>query len=63
LVPDDVVDEFAVCGPIEEIVPRLLDRCGHFMDRVRLYAPVQPAAEVWLPVLEHLRAIVRAASA
>jgi probable F420-dependent oxidoreductase len=61
LVPDDVVDDFAVCGPIEEIGPRLLDRSAHFMDRVRLYAPVQPAAEVWLPVLEHLRASTRAA--
>jgi probable F420-dependent oxidoreductase len=63
LVPDDVVDEFAVCGPIEEIGSLLLDRCAHFMDRVRLYAPVQPAPDVWLPVLEHLRGVTRAAPA
>jgi probable F420-dependent oxidoreductase len=63
LVPDGVVDEFAVCGPIDEIGPRLLDRCGHFMDRVRLYAPVQPAPEVWLPVLDDLRGGTRTALA
>jgi hypothetical protein len=53
LVPDDVVDEFY--GPIDEVGARLLDRCAHFMDRVRVYAPIQPAPEVWVPVLEYLR--------
>jgi probable F420-dependent oxidoreductase len=63
LVPDDVVDEFAVCGPMDEIGPRLLKRCGHFMDRLQLCAPVQPAPDAWLPVLDHIRGTRRATEA
>ena len=56
LVPDELLEEVAVCAPIDEVAARVRERCGGFADRVSLVAYTLRDPEAWAPVVAELRA-------
>jgi probable F420-dependent oxidoreductase len=51
LVPDEVVDEFAVCGSTEDVAQRLVARFAGRVDRVTLTRPPEVGPEAWAQVI------------
>ncbi|HTZ10608.1 MAG TPA: LLM class F420-dependent oxidoreductase [Acidimicrobiales bacterium] len=55
LVPDEMVDAFAVTGPPESIPAQVIDRYGGMVTRVSFYAPYRMARERTRQILEGFR--------
>ena len=55
LVPDELIDEFAVCGSPEEVAPRLVARFGDRVDRVTLTRPPEVDQDTWARVLSAVK--------
>jgi probable F420-dependent oxidoreductase len=55
LIPDELVDQFAVSGQPEEIAARITTRYGGLVDRVAFNAPYPAPPELWARVLRGFR--------
>jgi probable F420-dependent oxidoreductase len=55
LIDDDVLDAFAVVGPIEQIAAKVTARFGDIVDRFSFYAPYQIEPEIWRAILAGFR--------
>jgi probable F420-dependent oxidoreductase len=51
LIDDDVLNTFAVVGPLDDIAGKVLERFGGVVDRFNFYAPYPMAPERWAEVL------------
>lgn len=51
LVPDEVVDEFAVCGSPDDVARRLVARFAGRVDRITLTRPPEVDRETWAQVV------------
>ena len=51
LIDDDVLNTFAVIGPLDDIAGKVLERFGGLVDRFNFYAPYPMAPERWAEVL------------
>jgi probable F420-dependent oxidoreductase len=51
LIDDDVLNTFAVVGPLDDIAGKVLERFGGLVDRFNFYAPYPMAPERWAEVL------------
>src|SRR5450759_4085388 len=51
LIDDDVLNTFAVVGPLDDIPGKVLERFGGLVDRFNFYAPYPMAPERWAEVL------------
>ena len=56
LVSDDLLEEVAVCCPLDQVARRVRERCGDGIDRVSLVAYTIRDPEVWAPVVRELQA-------
>jgi probable F420-dependent oxidoreductase len=56
LVPDELLEEVAICAPLDQLAGRVRERCGEFADRVSLVAYTLRNPELWRPVVRELRA-------
>jgi len=56
LIPDDMLDAFAVTGEPEEIPPKVIERYGDMVTRVSFYAPYRMERGRLLQLLEGFRA-------
>jgi probable F420-dependent oxidoreductase len=56
LITDEILEEFAVVAPTDELAAKLLERWGGLVDRISFYAPYETDRETWLPVVEALKA-------
>src|SRR5277367_6285764 len=55
LIDDDVLNAFAVVGPIEQVAAKVKARFGDIVDRFSFYAPYKIDPEVWRTVLAGFR--------
>jgi probable F420-dependent oxidoreductase len=55
LVTDDVLEEFAVVGPMNEIAGRIRTRVDKWADRISFGVPYVGNAEYWVDVVAELR--------
>jgi probable F420-dependent oxidoreductase len=60
LITDEIMNEFAVVGPMNEIAARIRARVGAHADRVSFGVPYVGDAEYWADVVAELRAPVAA---
>ena len=51
LIDDEVLNTFAVVGPVDDIAGKVLERFGGVVDRFNFYAPYPMAPERWAEVL------------
>jgi probable F420-dependent oxidoreductase len=51
LIDDDVLNTFAVIGPLDDVAGKVLERFGGLVDRFNFYAPYPMAPERWAEVL------------
>jgi len=56
LIPDDVLDAFAVVGPPEAVGTEILRRYGDVIQRFSLYAPYRGDPQRWAALFRQLRA-------
>ncbi|MEV8546446.1 TIGR03617 family F420-dependent LLM class oxidoreductase [Streptomyces sp. NPDC051572] len=54
-LPDELVDAFAVRGPVGELPSIISVRYGDLIDRVSLYAPYRPEPEQWAGLIAAFR--------
>jgi probable F420-dependent oxidoreductase len=52
LIDDEVLDAFAVVGPMDEVAGRIKARFAHVVDRFSFYAPYKVSPEDWRAVLD-----------
>jgi probable F420-dependent oxidoreductase len=55
LIDDDVLDAFAVVGPVEQVAGKVKVRFGDIVDRFSFYAPYKIEPEIWRAVLAGFR--------
>ena len=55
LVTDEVLEEFAVVGPMNEIAGRIRRRVDEWADRISFGVPYVGNAEYWVDVVAELR--------
>jgi probable F420-dependent oxidoreductase len=55
LIDDDILNTFAVVGPLDEIAPEVLRRFSGLVDRFSFYAPYAMEPERWAEVLAGFR--------
>ena len=60
LVPDELLEQVAICAPLDQVAARVRERCGEFADRVSLVAYTLRDLDLWRPVVDELRASSRA---
>ncbi len=58
LLSDDLLAEFAVVGPVDEVGRSLAKRWGDKVDRVNFYAPYAMHANTWVDVANQVRSSV-----
>ena len=56
LITDEIMNEFAVVGPMNEIASRIRARIGEYADRVSFGVPYVGDADYWADVVADLRA-------
>jgi len=56
LVTDDILHEFAVVAPLDEVAGALTDRWGDVLGRISFYAPYDADASQWDQVIADLKA-------
>jgi len=56
LIPDDMLDAFAVTGDLEEIPAKVVERYGDMVTRVSFYAPYRLERDRIRQLLEGFRA-------
>jgi probable F420-dependent oxidoreductase len=59
LVPDALLEEVAVCCPLEQVAARVRERCGGTASRVSLVAYTLRDPSLWQPVVRELQAGAR----
>ena len=55
LVPDALLEEVAVCCPLDQVAARVRERCGEFAERVSLLAYTLRDPEPWQPIVRELQ--------
>jgi hypothetical protein len=55
LIPDDMLDAFAVTGDLEEIPAKVVERYGDMVTRVSFYAPYRMDPDMTRSLVEGLR--------
>jgi hypothetical protein len=55
LIDDDILNAFAVVGPLEKVAAMVTARFGDIVDRFSFYAPYKIDAEHWRTVLADFR--------
>jgi len=55
LVPDALLEEVAVCAPLDRVAARVRERCGEFAERVSLVAYTLRDPEPWQPIVRELQ--------
>ncbi len=56
LVSDELLEEIAICCPLDRVAQRVRERCGDGVDRVSLVAYTIRDPERWVPVVRELQA-------
>ena len=54
-VPDALLEEVAVCAPLDQVASRVRERCGSFAERVSLVAYTLRDPEPWQPIVRELQ--------
>jgi probable F420-dependent oxidoreductase len=56
LITDEILQTFAIVAEPADVPKQLLARFGDVVDRLSFYAPYSAAPDVWLPIVQELRA-------
>ncbi|MGH9022833.1 MAG: LLM class flavin-dependent oxidoreductase, partial [Acidimicrobiia bacterium] len=60
LIDDEMLEEFAIRAPLDQVAARLDERFGSLLDRISFYAPYVDDPRFWAPVVAGLGAGGRA---